>query len=89
MWFVPESRRAGVSITVDGKRWPSGDGDAPSMATGQREEMESVQQPHGKLERKELSVSANMEQELLRKKNDVTYSGFFFLHNVVLCINFV
>ena len=48
MWFVPETWWAGVSITVDEKRWPSGDGDAPSMATGQREEMESPQ-PYGKL----------------------------------------
>ena len=49
VWFLLEAWWTGVSITVDEMQWPSGDGDAPSMATGQREEMESAQQPHGKL----------------------------------------
>ena len=41
-----------MSITVDEMRWSSGDGDAPSMATGQREEMESAELPHGKVGKK-------------------------------------
>ena len=52
VWFVLEAWWAGVSITVDEMRWPSGDGDAPSMATGQREEMESAELPHGKVGKK-------------------------------------
>ena len=52
VWFVLEAGWAGVSITVDEMRWPSGDGDAPSMATGQREEMESAELPHGKVGKK-------------------------------------
>lgn len=81
-----------VHIAVDEMRWPSGDGDAPSMAPRPRQEMESAQQPHGKLGKgKRLSVSANMEPGVMKERKwwCLFQVVFFFFMNVVLCINFL
>lgn len=73
-----EAWQAGVSITVDEMRWPSGDGDAPSMAPGQRQEMESAQQPHGKLGKEGTQCECQHGTGVMKEENGGAYSGGFF-----------